>query len=465
MLKRVAFPLILLAASALIVTNVTTISGIGVDDNSWVEKAPMNQARGGLGVTTVDGKIYAIGGSTASGAYPPDALAGGFVGTNEEYNPVTDTWTYKVAMPTPRTYFAIVSYQNKIYCIGGATGFTVDEESGFHSYTTSGVNEAYDTIADSWVTKAPMPDAGMQLQAHAVNGRIYVMDWSLTYVYDIENDSWSTEARMPPPYPKASPVSAAVGNTIVVTGEFAVGWNHVSEQKVMLYDTQTDSWSEGRSAPKVVGLGAAEATDGIKAPKRVYVLGLVAGQAKPLSINQAYDPQTDTWTTATSMPTLRIDYGTATIQDVLYVIGGYSYLPQNGGVTPIAINEQYTPLGYGTIHPAVTIISPQNQTYNTSSVSLTLTADTSASWLSYSLDGKDNITINGNTTLSGLSNGGHSITVYAKDSFGNIAVSEAVFFDVAVPEAFLTVPLAAVSIVVVVVAAAGLGCFLMKRKH
>ena len=49
----------------------------------------------------------------------------------------------------------------------------------FYSYITSGVNEVYDTVTNTWETKTPMPDDGMKIQAHVVNGKIYVMDWSL----------------------------------------------------------------------------------------------------------------------------------------------------------------------------------------------------------------------------------------------------------------------------------------------
>jgi hypothetical protein len=56
------------------------------------------------------------------------------VGTNEEYNPTTDTWTTKASMPTPRIDFAITVYQGKIYCIGGTTDY----------YSYSNLNEVYD---------------------------------------------------------------------------------------------------------------------------------------------------------------------------------------------------------------------------------------------------------------------------------------------------------------------------------
>jgi hypothetical protein len=438
------------------------VSAADVLEDSWASKAPINQARGGLGVAVVNGKIYAIGGSTASGPYPPDAFAGGFVGTNEEYDPATDTWTYKASMPTPRDHFAIVAFQNKIYCIGGAIGFSVDERSGFYSYVSSGVNEVYDTLTNTWETKTPLPDDGMKIQAHVVNGKIYVMDWSLTYVYDPENDSWSLKTRMPPPYPASSPVSVVVDNKIIVTGEFAVGWNYTSEQKVLIYDTETDSWSGGRSGPIVIGGGAAGATVGAKTPQKIYVLGLKSGSPRPLSVNQVYDPKADTWASATAMPTNRTDFSIAVVNDALYAIGGYpssSYV-----VTPTNANEQYIPIGYGTIQPIVAIISPKNQSYNSSSVSLIFTVDMPASWIGYSLDGKDNVTVTGNTTLAGLSNGLHNITVYAKDSFGNIGASEPIDFTVACAP-FPTGPVVAASGVTVAVVAVGLFYYFKKRNH
>jgi hypothetical protein len=54
--------------------------------------------------------------------------------------------------------------------------------------------------------------------------------------------------------------------------------------------------------------------------------------------------------------------------------------------------------------------------------------------MGYSLDGQETITITGNTTIAGLTNGLHNVTVYAKDTFENMGASETIYFSVAQPE-------------------------------
>jgi hypothetical protein len=444
--KSAALLLVLFFLTASCIMAKPAFSSATVVEDTWTAKASMQQARAGLGVVAVNGKIYAIGGTTASGQYPPDCFAGGFVGTNEEYDPETDTWTTKASMPTPRDYFAIAGYQNKIYCIGGAIGFTVDEWGLFHSYVASGVNEVYDTVTNTWETKTPMPVVGMKIQAHVINGKIYVMGVAFTYVYDPENDSWTSRTRMPaspPPSSGSYPVSVVVDDKIVVSGEFSTG-SSSSEQKILIYDTETDSWSEGKSGPTVVVGGAAGATTGANALQRVYIFGSAYGQYPVVpATNQVYDPMADAWSTATAMPALRRDFGVVVVDEVLYVIGGYSYTTDRyDSVEPVAVNEQYTPLGYGTpdpfyvlahTPPEVSILSPLNQTYYNSSVSLIFTVDKPVNWTSYSLDGELNVTVAGNTTLTGLIDGSHSLVIYANDTLGNMGASQTVTFTIATP--------------------------------
>ena len=104
--------------------------------------------------------------------------------------------------------------------------------------------------------------------------------------------------------------------------------------------------------------------------------------------------------------------------------------------------------------PRVTILSLENATYNSSNVPLNFTVDKTFSQISYVLDGQKNTTMNGNITLTELSNGYHNVTVYATDETGNTGVSETVYFSVDVP--FPVVTMAAASTVVAVAVGAGL---------
>jgi hypothetical protein len=114
--------------------------------------------------------------------------------------------------------------------------------------------------------------------------------------------------------------------------------------------------------------------------------------------------------------------------------------------------------------PKVSILSLENKTYSAASIHLNFTTSEQVSHSSYSLDGQQNVTITGNTTLTGLSNEDHNVTIYAIDEAGNIGASDTIHFTVEVPEPFPAIPVAAASVIVVLVGA-GLLVYFKKRKH
>jgi hypothetical protein len=115
--------------------------------------------------------------------------------------------------------------------------------------------------------------------------------------------------------------------------------------------------------------------------------------------------------------------------------------------------------------PEVLMLSPLNKTYDSSDVPLNFTVNESLSKIAYVLDYQDNMTIDGNTTLTGLSNGAHNVTVYAWDGAGNIGSSETVIFIVAAPESFPTVFVSAVSVASIAVVGVGLLVYFKKRRR
>jgi hypothetical protein len=115
-----------------------------------------------------------------------------------------------------------------------------------------------------------------------------------------------------------------------------------------------------------------------------------------------------------------------------------------------------------TTAPTVTVMSPANQTYAADGVPLDFSVSESSPRMSYSLDGMENVTVSGNTTLSELPNGVRSIIIYAEDAFGNVGASETVAFTVAKHDTSLTALV--IIITAAVVTGAGLLLYFKKRR-
>jgi len=88
--------------------------------------------------------------------------------------------------------------------------------------------------------------------------------------------------------------------------------------------------------------------------------------------------------------------------------------------------------------PIIDILSPLNIIYilrpgePPMPIPLTFTVNETTPWIGYSLDKQENVTITGNTTLTDLSYGIHSVTVYANDTAGNMGSSETIYFSEAI---------------------------------
>lgn len=83
-----------------------------------------------------------------------------------------------------------------------------------------------------------------------------------------------------------------------------------------------------------------------------------------------------------------------------------------------------------TVPPTISIESPQNTTYSMDSVPLAFQVTEQTQWVGYSLDQQDNTTLSGNTTISSLSDGIHTLTLCGNDTIGNMGLSETVYFTI-----------------------------------
>jgi hypothetical protein len=128
-------------------------------------------------------------------------------------------------------------------------------------------------------------------------------------------------------------------------------------------------------------------------------------------------------------------------------------------------------------YPEVLILSPQNKTYTTTEVPLTWACDEQKIVADYTLDLlshtplyayftlSGNASLPGNTTLTGLSNGTHTLTVYVITERGS--ASQTIYFTIAQetepqPEPFPTTLVIGSVIAATVI---GLGLLVYFKKH
>ena len=269
--------------------------------DTWTEKAPMPTARSFFSASTVDGKIYAIGGH-------------GGRRNVEEYDPATDTWTTKTFLPTWRQWLSTSVVDGKVYAIGG------DAYAGQPSLSTV---EVYDPSTDTWTEKAPMLIPRFGLSTSAVDGKIYAIGgWlrpperviSDVEEYDPATDTWTKKAPMP--------TARAALSTGVVDGKiYAIGGvpynGGAAFSTVEVYDPATDTWTTKAPMPTArAPFLSTCVVNGI-----IYVIGGANGETA-FSTVEAYDPATDTWTEKTSMPRARTALATSVVGQKIYAIGG-----------------------------------------------------------------------------------------------------------------------------------------------
>jgi hypothetical protein len=152
------------------------------------------------------------------------------------------------------------------------------------------------------------------------------------------------------------------------------------------------------------------------------------------------------------------DLGTGSHWIVIYA---HYYVSCGQFVGPFSDGSE--PIYFAVISTALnmSIQNPQNKTYNTNEIALNFTVDKPTSTLTYSLDNKANVTITGNTTLSGLSDGFHQVTIYAEETTD----SQTVYFNIEASEPQELQTITILSISGVSAAVVGIAIIIHKKRH
>jgi N-acetylneuraminic acid mutarotase len=291
--------------------------------DSWTTKAPMPTPRGEVTATTLNGKIYVIGGH--------DYQTNNTFRKVEVYDPVTNTWSTKADMPTPRSSLAAVEFNGKIYAIGG------NGSGAVHLNTV----EEYDPATNTWTAKAGMNRSRHGLSAAVFNGKIYAVggisgnkiNMSME-VYDPKTNTW-TELIISPADRFAARyyhASVCIEGNIYLTGGYFDSSNLTD--KTFKYNIESGTYTEMAILPDWAQNLAAVSFAG-----KGYFRGGYSN--KVMSALQVFDPVRGTWEQKTPMPTARRSSAAAMAEGKIYVIGGWNGEP--GDFKNLNVVEEYTP--------------------------------------------------------------------------------------------------------------------------
>jgi hypothetical protein len=106
--------------------------------------------------------------------------------------------------------------------------------------------------------------------------------------------------------------------------------------------------------------------------------------------------------------------------------------------TPLAINEINVDR-YPLVKPVdltyqVTLLSPENKSYESSTLPVVFFATAPEGWMGYSLDSQQNVTVQGEAVLENLTEGTHRLTVYTGQNGSGACASETVYFTIKTTE-------------------------------
>jgi N-acetylneuraminic acid mutarotase len=297
----------------------------------WVKLAPFPEPAEELLGAAANGKLYVFCG-LAPGWKP--------IGMVYEYDPATDKWAQKKAMPLLSHHVAFTEHRGKIYAFGG---FTLPA-SGPPAWTPIDNAWEYDPAADSWKALAPMPTKRGSPVAVTVGDRMYVIGGATTppgsketavhpqrphvsvstvEEYDPATNTWRQRASMPTPRNHAT-AGVVNGKVYVIGGRVGAAFISAGSSNVDVveeYDPATDTWGSARAKMPSARSAMASGVHG----GRIYVTGGEGQNAQMMytfRALEAYDPAANRWSALASMPVSRHGLAGAVIGNRLHMVSG-----------------------------------------------------------------------------------------------------------------------------------------------
>ena len=295
--------------------NSSALERFDPQSGDWERLPGMSTPRGGLGATFAGGRIFAIGGETATDV----------MGKVESYDIGAQSWSSGPTMRTPRHGITATAIGPTVYALGGAT------RPG-HA-TAAPTAEALRLVsrrpapaASTWRSLPPMPTARQNMPSAVLDGTIWVPGGlepgakgsRKVEGYDPAINAWKAG----PALPVALHHEMAVpykDQLVVIGGWIPKGDNPSGEVSDRVFALRGGSWVELPSLNRARAAGAAAVVG-----DRIVVVG---GQADDhlVPTTEVFDGKR--WTTAADIPTPREHLAAASDGRFVYAVGGRDLSP------------------------------------------------------------------------------------------------------------------------------------------
>jgi len=270
----------------------TKVECYSAKSNRWTPMSPLNIPRHQLGVTELNGRIFAVGGSDGATR----------LNTVEYFNPNDEDWKYAKSLTTCRSGVGVCTHSGFLYSFGGYDG---------HICLSS--VEKYDPELDIWINIPPMNIVRSFPGVAVLGTRIYVIggnDGSAFLnsceVYDPLSNKWSFSAPMN--RQRAGLGADVLDGLLYVSGGFD-GVSRLDSTEV--FDPRTNTWT---TVANMVSC-----RDGLSMRQYggwLYAIGGIDGPSY-LNTVEYYDPKEDKWEEVTKMRSSRTAGGVAVLPYLL----------------------------------------------------------------------------------------------------------------------------------------------------
>ncbi|XP_063406700.1 kelch-like protein 2 [Mytilus trossulus] len=267
--------------------------------DQWHSVPNMNIARTAVGVCSLDGLLYAVGGECALADSQENTL---YLRSVECFDPVLRQWIAKPEMKIARSFVALAAVGRFLYAIGG--------EDRACSYN---IVEKYDTKNETWSFAPSMKRKRSGAGYCVCDGKIYVaggfdralhMDRASVECYDSLSEEWTFVSEME---------KARSGLALVAIEHFIYAFGGRYKDRDQYFDlserfnTLTNQWTTIKSLNTPRAWPGAAVFDG-----RIYILGGFDGTNR-LRSAEVYDTEVDRWVFLSNMIVSRAGCGAAVV--------------------------------------------------------------------------------------------------------------------------------------------------------